>query len=88
MGQQYDAWLAALDDRSRALVRLSGRYGQRQWEGMGFFDVPGRVLRDLAAEGLARMSKASGHSATEFRGTAAAVTAAAPLRRSMPAYPA
>lgn len=54
-------------DRHRALRRLNSDYARKTWLGVGYFGVPGAVLRQLADEGYADMRKRGPSSPTEFR---------------------
>lgn len=39
----------------------------KKWRGVGYFGVPGAVMRQLADEGLCETRKLSGHAPTEYR---------------------
>lgn len=86
MGQRYQEWLAGLDERSRAMVRLGGRWSQGHWANTGFFDVPGRVMRALVEEGYAQSRKPSPSCPAEYRGLPRAVFAAHPIRQTQPPF--
>ena len=63
----------AQTDEEKALEKLERlrRKGSpcEQWRGVGYFDVPGAVMRGLAESGKCEMRKLSGSSPTEFRPT-------------------
>ncbi|BFL66294.1 hypothetical protein [Roseomonas mucosa] len=86
MGQRYREWLAGLDDRNRAMVRLGGRWSQRHWGDTGFFDVPAQVLRALVDEGYAESRKPSPSCPTEYRGLPPAMDAARPIKLTRPPF--
>lgn len=60
------------EQRSTAIEKLN-KFSLRklspckQWRGMGYFDVPGAVMRELEDEGIVESRKKSGHAPTEYR---------------------
>ncbi len=61
-----------MTDREKALATLERMRWWRmppgkKWRNAGFFDVPGAVMRELAAEGLCETRKLDGHSPQEYR---------------------
>ena len=61
-----------MTDREKAIealdrLRRCGRSPCKRWRNVGYFGVPGEVMRQLAAEGLCETRKLNGHSPQEYR---------------------
>lgn len=51
------------------LKRLRMQPPGKQWRDVGYFSVPGKIMRTLADEGRCEMRKKHAHSPTEYRPT-------------------